>query len=68
MNHKSKFNEGNNPDAVRDNPTPGGPPYNNKTPHQRISDITKIGQERVNRIIDAAKENIKRRRAELNKP
>jgi hypothetical protein len=65
MNHKSKFNEGNNPGAVRDNPTPGGPPYNNKTPHQRISDITRGGQDRVDRIIDAAKQNIAKRRKKL---
>lgn len=65
MNHKSKFNEGNNPGAVRDNPTPGGPPYNNKTPHQRISAITQIGQERVKDIFDAAKENIAKRRKKL---
>mgnify|MGYP003656247271 FL=1 len=65
MNHKSKFNEGNNPGAVRDNPTPGLPPYNNKTPHQRISAITQIGQERVKGIFDAAKKKIEDRRKKL---
>jgi hypothetical protein len=73
MNHKEKFldrfNEGNNPGEVRDGDAPRRPlsRYERETPHQRQDGIAQHGMDRVDDIINKAKQKIAQRRAELNR-